>query len=54
MLDNTDLAIIRLLAEDSRRQWKDIGAKVHLTGQAVAARVRALEEDGVIDGLPCG
>jgi len=50
MIDETDLAIIRLLEENSRRQWKEIGAAVHLTGQAVAARVRALEEAGVITG----
>jgi Lrp/AsnC family leucine-responsive transcriptional regulator len=48
MIDETDLAIIRLLQENSRRQWKEIGAAVHLTGQAVAARVRALEDAGVI------
>jgi Lrp/AsnC family leucine-responsive transcriptional regulator len=50
MVDATDLAIIGLLAENSRRQWKEIGAKVHLTGQAVAARVQALEEAGLITG----
>lgn len=50
MIDETDLAIIRLLQENSRRQWKDIGAAVHLTGQAVAARVKTLEETGVITG----
>lgn len=50
MVDATDLAIIGLLAENSRRQWKEIGAKVHLTGQAVAARVQALEEAGIITG----
>ncbi len=54
MIDETDLAIIRLLQENSRRQWKEIGAAVHLTGQAVAARVRALEEAGVITGYSAG
>ncbi|MDT8900216.1 Lrp/AsnC family transcriptional regulator [Anaeroselena agilis] len=54
MLDDTDLAIIRLLRENSRLQWKEIGAAVHLTGQAVAARVRALEEAGVITGYSAG
>jgi Transcriptional regulators len=48
MLDRTDLAIIKLLQENCRRQWKEIGAQVHLTGQAVAARVQALEDAGVI------
>lgn len=50
MIDATDLAIIGLLAENSRRRWKEIGAKVHLTGQAVAARVQALEDAGLITG----
>lgn len=50
MVDDTDRAIIALLAENSRRQWKEIGAKVHLTGQAVAARVQALEDAGLITG----
>lgn len=48
MVDQTDRAIISLLTENSRRQWKEIGEKVHLTGQAVAARVQALEDEGVI------
>lgn len=51
MIDQTDSAIIKLLQENSRRQWKEIGAKVHLTGQAVAARVEALETAGVITGF---
>ncbi|HWQ61959.1 MAG TPA: Lrp/AsnC family transcriptional regulator [Negativicutes bacterium] len=51
MIDQTDLAIIKLLEGDARRQWKEIGAKVHLTGQAVASRVQALEEAGVITGF---
>jgi Lrp/AsnC family leucine-responsive transcriptional regulator len=50
MIDQTDLAILRLLRENARRQWKEIGERVHLTGQAVAARVRDLEEAGVIAG----
>lgn len=51
MIDQTDLAIISLLQEDARLQWKEIGARVHLTGQAVAARVQALVEAGVITGF---
>ncbi|MDR3566142.1 MAG: Lrp/AsnC family transcriptional regulator [Negativicutes bacterium] len=49
MLDQTDLAILNLLRENSRYQWKEIGEKVHLTGQAVAARVQALQDTGVIE-----
>ncbi len=51
MIDHTDLAIIRLLQENSRYQWKEIGEQVHLTGQAVAARVQALRDAGIIEGF---
>lgn len=51
MIDQTDLAILHLLKENSRYHWKEIGEKVHLTGQAVAARVQALQEAGVIEGF---
>lgn len=51
MLDRTDLNIVRLLRENSRRQWKEIGEQVHLTGQAVAARVQALVDRGAITGF---
>ena len=50
MLDKTNWEIIQALQQNSRAQWKDIGAQVHLTGQAVAERVRRLEELGVIEG----
>lgn len=50
MLDPIDKAIIQCLQEDARSQWKEIGRRVHLTGQAVAERVRSLEEAGVIEG----
>ena len=50
MHDDTDLKIIRILQKNSRIQWKEIGAQVHLTGQAVAERVRRLEDQGVIEG----
>lgn len=51
MIDETDLAILQWLQEDSRMQWKEIGEKVHLTGQAVAARIRKMEDLGVIEGF---
>lgn len=49
MVDKIDLEILNWLQQDSRMQWKEIGEKVHLTGQAVAARIRKLEEMGVIE-----
>jgi len=54
MIDQTDLAILDLLKENSRCRWKDIGEKVHLTGQAVGARVQALQDAGVIESFTVG
>ncbi|UFJ42222.1 Lrp/AsnC family transcriptional regulator [Brevibacillus humidisoli] len=51
MIDRTDREILHWLKQDARMQWKEIGEKVHLTGQAVAARIRRLEEMGVIEGF---
>lgn len=50
MIDETDLAILRLLLKDANLSYKEIGQGVHLTGQAVGARVRKLEDLGVIEG----
>src|SRR4051794_12221448 len=47
-LDNIDFQILRLLSESSRIQWKDLGAQIHMTGQAVGNRIKKLEESGVI------
>ncbi|MDQ1911021.1 Lrp/AsnC family transcriptional regulator [Paenibacillus sp. GD4] len=51
MLDATDRRILELLRQDARRQHKEIGEQVHLTGQAVGARIRKLEEAGIIEGV---
>ncbi|MFC0216496.1 Lrp/AsnC family transcriptional regulator [Paenibacillus chartarius] len=48
--DETDLEIIRLLRKNARLQWREVGELVHLTGQAVGARIRRLEEHGLIRG----
>jgi DNA-binding Lrp family transcriptional regulator len=47
-LDETDLEILRLLAEDARRPYSDIGEHVNLSGPAVSDRVNKLEEQGII------
>ncbi|MER2107322.1 MAG: Lrp/AsnC family transcriptional regulator [Solibacillus sp.] len=47
-VDHIDMQILRLLAENSRIQWKDLGKQIHMTGQAVGNRIRKLEEIGVI------
>lgn len=47
-LDKIDFQILRLLSENSRIQWKDLGEQIHMTGQAVGNRIKKLEESGVI------
>lgn len=49
-MDYIDKKIIALLKENSRENFKSIGEKVHLTGQAVGSRVRRLEDEGIIEG----
>ncbi|MER1293384.1 winged helix-turn-helix transcriptional regulator, partial [Bacillus sp. C1(2022)] len=50
MLDHTDKQIIEELSKNSRMTMKELGEKVHLTGQAASARVAKLEDQGVIEG----
>ena len=48
MLDETDFKILACLKENARIQWKEIGQNVHMTGQAVAARIDKMTAEGVI------
>lgn len=50
MLDHTDMKILEELSKNSRISMKQLGEKVHLTGQATASRVAKLEDNGVIEG----
>ena len=50
MLDTTDLRILDELSQNSRITMKELGKKVHLTGQAASDRVARLKESGVIEG----
>lgn len=50
MLDHTDKLILEELSKNSRITMKELGEKVHLTGQATASRVVRLEDNGVIEG----
>ncbi|MEM1505571.1 winged helix-turn-helix transcriptional regulator [Domibacillus sp. 8LH] len=50
MLDHTDMRILEELSQNSRITMKELGEKVHLTGQAAASRVSKLEDNGVIEG----
>lgn len=48
-MDNIDKMILELLEEDSKQNFKTIGDKIHMTGQAVGNRVRKLEDSGIIE-----
>ncbi|MEH7545865.1 MULTISPECIES: Lrp/AsnC family transcriptional regulator [Bacillaceae] len=50
MLDSTDMRILDELSKNSRITMKELGEKVHLTGQAAVSRVAKLEDNGVIEG----
>jgi DNA-binding Lrp family transcriptional regulator len=50
-LDDTDVEILSLLAEDARRPFSAIGEEVGLSGPAVSDRVDRLREAGVISGF---
>lgn len=50
LLDQTDLLILDELSKNSRITMKQLGEKVHLTGQATSARVAKLEDSGIIEG----
>jgi len=50
-LDETDLEILSLLAEDARRPFSDIGEEVGLSGPAVSDRVTRLQEADVINSF---
>lgn len=52
LIDNTDYRILQLLIEDSTLSHKDIGAMVHLTGQAVGARVRRMRSLASLKATP--
>jgi Lrp/AsnC family leucine-responsive transcriptional regulator len=50
-LDPIDSEILRLLREDGRLSWRDLGAAVGLSANAAADRVRRLRRAGVITGF---
>jgi len=50
MIDDTDFRILQLLIDNSTLSHKEIGEQVHMTGQAVGARIRRMQETQVIEG----
>lgn len=49
-LDAVDERILRLLVRNARATWREIGDVVGLSANAVAQRVRRLEQAGVVRG----
>jgi Lrp/AsnC family transcriptional regulator, leucine-responsive regulatory protein len=49
-LDATDERILRLLVRNARATWREVGDAVGLSANAVAQRVRRLEQAGVVRG----
>jgi len=49
-MDQVDKQIIEELSRNSRITMKQLGEKVHLTGQAASSRVARLEDQGIIEG----
>jgi len=50
-VDAIDSEILRMLREDGRLSWRDLGAAVGLSANAAAERVRRLRHAGVITGF---
>ena len=50
-MDAVDSEILRLLREDGRISWRDLGAAVGLSANAASERVRRLRRAGVITGF---
>lgn len=50
-LDDTDAAIVRCLTENARMSYRELGAAVNLSANAVRDRVRALVDRRVITGF---
>ncbi|HIS81628.1 MAG TPA: Lrp/AsnC family transcriptional regulator [Candidatus Scatomonas merdavium] len=48
-LDETDQKIVRLLIENARMSYSDIGQKTGISRVAVKARIQALEQRGIIE-----
>jgi Lrp/AsnC family transcriptional regulator, leucine-responsive regulatory protein len=50
-LDSLDGQILELLKKDGRLPWSEVGARLHLTGQAVGLRVARMMRVGIIEGF---
>ena len=51
MLDSIDLQLLKLLRENCRQSLRDLGKVVNLSAPAVNARLKRLEDSGVISSF---
>jgi Lrp/AsnC family transcriptional regulator, leucine-responsive regulatory protein len=49
-LDRADCSILRILQENARESFAEVGKQVGLSATSVAERIRRLEQAGVIEG----
>lgn len=49
-LDETDSAILRMLARDARVSLREIGKQLRVSASTVFSRIKKLEESGVVKG----
>lgn len=47
-MDNIDAKILDILSKNSKLTHKEIGEKIHMTGQAVGLRILKLQQEGII------
>ena len=50
IIDETDTQIVRMLQDDARISHAAIGKEIGITGPSVYARVKRMEQDGLITG----
>lgn len=50
-IDQIDNQIIQILQDNSKLSFKEIGERIHLTGQAVGVRINKLIEEGIIENF---
>ncbi len=51
VIDGIDSEILKIMREEGRISWRDLGAAVGLSANAAADRVRRLRQAGVITGF---
>lgn len=49
-IDQVDLQILKILQEDSKQSYRKLATRTHLTGVNTAARIKNLEEKGILKG----